>query len=273
MNRLSLVLLALCMTTVLIVAPQATHANTEKVVFVFALKQVPAVATEYETSGLNITAQEYPGIDDPFQWKKLSSPHSVIRTETILSSFHKQNATISLLSKGATGLELPTPLARTFVKDAIVGTDPQSRELRWYVLEHLEDGASYELRVSYPATYPTDFEIAVWTLEQAQEQLPKDIHLVHRLPQNTMIASIRAAYAGVSYMTDGVSGPETFPIPYNLVLERLYFMIPYQALKLAAAIVVAAVFGLGYLVPNIHRSLSDFASVRAAQSRHRKKAL
>lgn len=75
-----------------------------------------------------------------------------------------------------------------------------------------------------------------------------------------MLARIKATYTGVSFRSDGVSGPETLPIPYNIVLERLYFMIPYQALKLAAVLAVVVVVGFGYLVPKTHRALVEMAS-------------
>lgn len=67
-----------------------------------------------------------------------------------------------------------------------------------------------------------------------------------------MFARIKATYTGVSYR----AGPESRPVPYNLVLERLYLHIPYQALKLALVIVVAVVGGLGFLVPRLHGYLS-----------------
>lgn len=78
-----------------------------------------------------------------------------------------------------------------------------------------------------------------------------------------MFARVKATYTGISYLSTGNSAtrsPETLPVPYNLVLERLYFMIPYQALKLGAVIVVVVIAGLGCLVPNIHRALLNVAS-------------
>ncbi|KAF9432434.1 hypothetical protein BGZ76_010823 [Entomortierella beljakovae] len=75
-----------------------------------------------------------------------------------------------------------------------------------------------------------------------------------------MFARIKATYTGVSYQSDGITGPETLYVPYNIVLERLYLMIPYQALKLAVAIAAAVIGGFGYLVPNIHRGLKRIAS-------------
>ena len=89
-----------------------------------------------------------------------------------------------------------------------------------------------------------------------------------------MFARVKATYAGVSYLSSPpltqnqsqdrditpLEGPETRAVPYNLVLERLYFHIPYQALKLAAAIALAVVVGFGYGVPTIHRFLKQISS-------------
>ncbi|KAG0347075.1 hypothetical protein BG004_000135, partial [Podila humilis] len=72
---------------------------------------------------------------------------------------------------------------------------------------------------------------------------------------DTMFARIKATYTGVSYR----AGLESKPVPYNLVLEQLYMLIPYQALKLAFAIAVAVVIGFGFLVPRLHSFLQNVA--------------
>lgn len=87
-----------------------------------------------------------------------------------------------------------------------------------------------------------------------------------------MLARIKATYTGVSYRSDGISGPETSPVPYNIVLERLYFMIPYQALKLAAVLAVVVVVGFGLLTPRVHRALVDIASGRSSHTKDSKKS-
>jgi hypothetical protein len=76
-----------------------------------------------------------------------------------------------------------------------------------------------------------------------------------------MFARIKATYTGVSYLSDGnTPSPETLPVHFNLVLERLFLLIPYQALKLAAVIAAVAVCGLGYVVPQVHRALVHVAA-------------
>lgn len=95
-----------------------------------------------------------------------------------------------------------------------------------------------------------------------------------------MFARVKATYTGVSYLSSPpaktkqnqsqdqeaspAEGPETRAVPYNLVLERLYFHIPYQALKLAVAIALAVVVGFGYGVPTVHRFLKQISSDEGA---------
>ncbi|KAF9901855.1 hypothetical protein EC991_005613 [Linnemannia zychae] len=82
----------------------------------------------------------------------------------------------------------------------------------------------------------------IWTLSEVEEWLPTSVNLLGHFPENTMFARIKATYTGVSYLSDGdMFSPETLPVPFNLVLERLYLLIPYQALKLAAVIVAVVV--------------------------------
>ncbi|KAF9355853.1 hypothetical protein BGX26_006040 [Mortierella sp. AD094] len=170
----------------------------------------------------------------------------------------------------STQQSLPGSQKSTLVKDVEDGIDLQNREFKWYILEDLENGASFELRISYPSTSPADFDMKVWTLDEAQEYLPTEIRLADHFSQTAMFARIKATYTGISYQSNGTSSPETFPIPYNLVLERLYLMIPYQALKLAAVIAVVAVVGLGYVVPTTHRTLVNIASGKSGVTREKK---
>ncbi|KAI1314984.1 hypothetical protein EDD11_001420 [Mortierella claussenii] len=171
-------------------------------------------------------------------------------------SYYKEDVTIAALVRDIAN----SSYSSTLLQDLKTGNDLQNRDFKWYVLENLDHGASYELRVSYPATSPADFEIMVWTLSEAQDHCAQDVRLDKLFDKHIMIARIKATYTGVSYRSNGVSGPEVRPIPFNLVLERLYFMIPYQALKLAAAIAGVVMVGLGYMVPKIHRALLNAAS-------------
>ncbi|KAG9321648.1 hypothetical protein KVV02_005446 [Mortierella alpina] len=236
------------------------HANTEKVIFT---ARHAAESHSSPTGGSVTDAVGYHGILDLTLWKTLTSPHTIIQAEMVRPSFYENSETIAALKKRAASSKGAGQTSDLIREATEGGIDLQNREFKWYVLPDLDDGASFELRISYPATSPADFEIMVWTLSEAQEHLPKHIRLLDHFSKNTMFARIKAVYTGISYLSTGDSAthsPETLPVPYNLVLERLYFMIPYQALKLAAVIIIVVIVGLGYLVPTIHSALLDVAS-------------
>ncbi|KAF9103536.1 hypothetical protein BGX29_003235 [Mortierella sp. GBA35] len=231
-------------------------ANTEKVIFTVdhthnhsSQKTPPGTTTTKENT------DGYHGIIDPSSWNILTSPHTIIRAEKVLPSFYKDDVTIGSQRRRASG-----SVVSQLINEEAFGVDLQNRQFIWYALKDLNHQASFELRISYPATSPADFELWVWTLREAQEYLPASTDLLDHFPKNTMFARVKATYTGVSYLSDGKPpSPETLPVPFNLVLERLYFMIPYQALKLAAVIAVVAIGGLGYLVPRVHRTLIEVA--------------
>ncbi|KAG0281250.1 hypothetical protein BGZ95_005620 [Linnemannia exigua] len=206
-------------------APTFTWANTEKAIFtVNHSAQKPSDNTQTHAS------RQYHGIIDPSSWYGRTKP-----------------AFLSAVGQ--------------LINEQAYGVDLQNRQFLWYVLKDLDHKTSFELRISYPATSPADFDISVWTLTEAQERLPISVNLLDHFPENTMFARIKATYTGVSYVSSGnTPSPETLPVPFNLVLERLYLLVPYQALKLAAVIVVVAVSGLGYVVPRVYRALVDIAS-------------
>ncbi|KAF9281094.1 hypothetical protein BGZ88_011821 [Linnemannia elongata] len=259
----SLTIILLPILVALILAPTSTHANTEKVIFTVNYSSSPSSSQEKTATSTTTRHVEknsnkgYHGILDPSSWKTLASPHTIIRADTILPSFYENDVTIASQRtrqhSGSSLLSDSQPLA--------YGDGLQNRQFIWYVLKDLDNKASFELRISYPATSPADFDMSVWTLEEAQEQLPTSIDLLDHFPQNTMFARIKATYTGVSYLSNGrLPSPETLPVPFNLVLERLYFMIPYQALKLAAVIALVTVSGLGYAVPRVHRVLIEISA-------------
>ncbi|KAF8980278.1 hypothetical protein BGZ46_004419 [Entomortierella lignicola] len=262
MRRFSTHLLTLCLPLVIFIfiVPQYVHANTEKVIF--TVKHSLSASDVQNTFSSAKVSNKSHSILDPTQWKRLSSPHTIIRAETLQPSFQENELVLTLLKQAVDTHKASSVSENSvLVKDMEDGIDLQDREFKWYILNDLEDGASFELRISYPSTSPADFDMKVWTLEEAQEYLPNEIRLADQFSQNTLFARIKATYTGISYQSNGTSSsPETFPIPYNLVLERLYFMIPYQALKLAVVIAAVAVVGLGYIVPTVHRALVNIAS-------------
>ncbi|KAF9976472.1 hypothetical protein BGZ73_008540 [Actinomortierella ambigua] len=240
-SRSTVILLAMLACFVM-----AVHANTEIVKFT-AGQSTFGGQHEKEAAMKQIRIRDL--VNDPQTWPRLLSPHMLIRRETLQPSYSREEDLVHRLKENPSSSE-------DYWKN---------REIKWYVLGELDQGAGYELRVSYPSTSPADFIMKVWTLAEAQEYWQGSgnnaIDLAAHFPSDTtMLASIKAIYTGVSYQ----HGPESLPIPYNLVLERLYFaVVPFQALKLALAIAVVVVVGFVVLIPKIHRYLIYVAATGA----------
>ncbi|KAF9919396.1 hypothetical protein BX616_000007 [Lobosporangium transversale] len=219
--------------TVALILSSLVQANTEKIIFAAKFNCIST------TDRFNSDLQEDQGAVDPTRWKQMVPPHTIVRFESILPK-NVQSSSLAYSNQ----------------------THSQTENSKWYVLQGLEDSVMYELRVSYPASSPADFNIAVWTLSEAQKYLSKDLRLDKYFTKNVMLAHVDATYTGISYLTNKDQYPEKLPIPYNLVLERLYFRIPYQALKLAVTIAVVAIIGLKYIVPKAHSALKEVSSMK-----------
>ncbi|KAJ2656612.1 hypothetical protein IWW48_004922 [Coemansia sp. RSA 1200] len=125
---------------------------------------------------------------------------------------------------------------------------------RWYCLSNLVHDKSYELRVSYAATTPSDFELTLFSFSElmahfgkpldldmdsaAQKRLEgsKPRHHAETTHSTTtvMYARIRAMYTGFS----AVPGMENQAVPYMLTLEKHVLGLPAQALWLVAVLLV-----------------------------------
>ncbi|ORY06064.1 hypothetical protein K493DRAFT_296138 [Basidiobolus meristosporus CBS 931.73] len=124
---------------------------------------------------------------------------------------------------------------------------------QWFILDHLKIDEVYEARVSYAATTPTDFILAIFDYEEVAQILQpgkkavlQEIEEVeHMLETTTKFLRIRAKYTGVSH----IPGRELIPVRYNLVLETLYLGIPYQAYKVVLVILICCALGAFVLVP------------------------
>src|SRR5690348_8500485 len=80
--------------------------------------------------------------------KTLASPHTIIRADTILPSFYENDVTIaSQRTRQHSGSSLLSDSQLLAYGDGL-----QNRQFIWYVLKDLDNKASFELRISYPAT-------------------------------------------------------------------------------------------------------------------------
>ncbi|KAK9764802.1 hypothetical protein K7432_007400 [Basidiobolus ranarum] len=124
---------------------------------------------------------------------------------------------------------------------------------QWYILDNLKANDVYEARISYAATAPTDFNLAIFDYEELAQILrsgKRDSLLETekdeiKVETTTKFLRVRAKYMGVSH----IPGRESIPVRFNIVLETLYLGIPYQAYKLVLVIIICCVLGAFVLVP------------------------
>ncbi|KAJ1833003.1 hypothetical protein LPJ63_003085 [Coemansia sp. RSA 2711] len=132
---------------------------------------------------------------------------------------------------------------------ALENTDADlSEKAHWYCLRDLEHGHSYELRVSYAATTPSDFNIDIFTGAEMQRLFNASDLATH--------AKVTASYAGVS----NVPGMENVHIPYIFVLDAHVWGLPTQALKLIAVLAVVIAFSLLFVTPRLVAAINSVLS-------------
>ncbi|CAG8595904.1 9194_t:CDS:2, partial [Dentiscutata heterogama] len=106
----------------------------------------------------------------------------------------------------------------------------QSEKEHWYILDELEEGKTYETRVSYAST---------------------GSHL--KLSTTKKFLRVRAIYDGVSIHR----GRDSRPVIYNVVLETLVYGVPRVAINLI--LVLAIIIGVAnfIFVPKIYKALRN----------------
>nr|CAG8483592.1 5462_t:CDS:2 [Entrophospora candida] len=136
--------------------------------------------------------------------------------------------------------------------------DLNGEKEKWYVLDELEKDYTYETRVSYAATSPTDFILEIISLEDAARIIKarKGLNYLESNPNQITITNkrflrVRAIYTGVS----NVPQKESKPVIYNIVLETLTFGVPRVAFKLALVLGIAVGVGYYIFIPKIYESL------------------
>ncbi|KAI9275667.1 hypothetical protein BDA99DRAFT_496153 [Phascolomyces articulosus] len=116
----------------------------------------------------------------------------------------------------------------------------------WYILDELRTDMNYELRISYPATSPTDFKLTLYQV--CHKDNGNDNKNERR------IVLVEADYAGVS----NIPGMESAPVKYDIVLENLYLgFLFYQVYKIAAAVAVVLLLGQFIILPKVQRIITQ----------------
>ncbi|PIA18278.1 hypothetical protein COEREDRAFT_79785 [Coemansia reversa NRRL 1564] len=126
---------------------------------------------------------------------------------------------------------------------------------KWYQLSNIQPGCSYELRISYAASMPSNFEITLYTVSQVarifniiQDKATMDAQESKQQGRKIiMYAKVTSSYVGISH----IPGMEDQAVPYILVLEKHVLGLPVQALKLVGVLVIVIAISLLVVTPRI----------------------
>eukprot|EP01122_Echinamoeba_exundans_P000777 TRINITY_DN10711_c0_g1_i1.p1 TRINITY_DN10711_c0_g1~~TRINITY_DN10711_c0_g1_i1.p1 ORF type:complete len:204 (-),score=20.03 TRINITY_DN10711_c0_g1_i1:31-642(-) len=121
-------------------------------------------------------------------------------------------------------------------------------DTKYYFIQNLAPSSHYEVRISYPAYYPTQFDIEI--IPSGRASTGRDTLNVEknmfRTDANGHIMGIPLANSADSYLVkvsavyDGYSnrkGYDDREVEFNIVLETLFYGAPYGVLKLGALMI------------------------------------
>lgn len=123
-----------------------------------------------------------------------------------------------------------------------------------FLLEDLKPKSHYEVRISYPANYPTIFHINFDERESTGRSLLNIEKISFITDKEGLIEgkkmvdgryhlTVRAEFESVS--PPGGVGPR--PVPFNIVLETLFYGVPFESLKVVGLIIVGVIVSLIFL--------------------------
>ncbi|XP_066924936.1 uncharacterized protein [Clytia hemisphaerica] len=124
-----------------------------------------------------------------------------------------------------------------------------------YTIEELEENSNYELRVSYPAVIPTDFVLEV---EESQgrisnRKLLNVEQLQWKAGSKSYIIKVRAHRTGVPINLKRLQDP----VPFNIIVNRLYLGCSLATWKLITSIVFTIVLVLKFSLPRLLKMVDE----------------
>eukprot|EP01112_Ceratiomyxa_fruticulosa_P007084 TRINITY_DN1829_c0_g1_i1.p1 TRINITY_DN1829_c0_g1~~TRINITY_DN1829_c0_g1_i1.p1 ORF type:complete len:199 (+),score=41.07 TRINITY_DN1829_c0_g1_i1:317-913(+) len=145
-----------------------------------------------------------------------------------------------------------------------------------YKLEQLQASSHYEVRISYPATSPTDFIIQLVTEDSETFDTGRDLlntekvmfqtdskgKILGKFPSSPLSQTtlqppyviVTAKYAGVSYLPN----MEKEEVVYDIVLETLLKGAPFDVIKIAVVVVLGLIFVVAVVIPQLLPKLPGF---------------
>ncbi|KAF2742907.1 hypothetical protein M011DRAFT_411578 [Sporormia fimetaria CBS 119925] len=140
----------------------------------------------------------------------------------------------------------------------------------WYVLQDLEEGRRYEVRICWPATSPTDFWLDTFPVEDIvrtpdlhfalsefshtqKEQLPS-----RRIPAGALLLRVQAAASFYTTNQTLMSHPED--VPADIILDPYLFNILPQSLGPFAIYLTIVSIGAWFLSGAVYRCILSVAT-------------
>ncbi|XP_031556496.1 uncharacterized protein LOC116293231 [Actinia tenebrosa] len=124
-----------------------------------------------------------------------------------------------------------------------------------YLLQNLEKQCSYELRISYPATVPTEFLIKLMNSTEysrnnnGRKLLNTEKIVFENDQHNEQYAKVTAIRTGVPLHSSRLQDP----VIYNIVLEKLYLGLPWEVWKTGMFIVITLAIIMKYVLPQLQK--------------------
>ncbi|PUU73726.1 hypothetical protein B9Z19DRAFT_1094467 [Tuber borchii] len=160
-----------------------------------------------------------------------------------------------------------------------------SGESHWAVLDHLEQGKRYEVRICWAATSPTDLTLNIYTASQlldkpsllanmtayATHQLPPSpvnkLSCPSAAPRSVLYLNIRAKAGYYTHEKHRMETPD--PVRVEIVLDPFILnALPESLLPIAVTIILTALSAF-WLSGRVYNILRNIASLK--QSRYDKK--
>ncbi|PVV05155.1 hypothetical protein BB560_000327 [Smittium megazygosporum] len=130
--------------------------------------------------------------------------------------------------------------------------------INWYVLTELKQNQSFEIRVSYPSSSPSDWDIKLYSIQDILQEFTVFVNDEKALPESEEDKD--PLFVAVTMFPVGVSAVNLEDRPavnYNIVLEQLYFNIPYRSYKMVLMCAAVVLLNYLYIVPFVYRKILD----------------
>eukprot|EP01111_Echinosteliopsis_oligospora_P005778 TRINITY_DN1944_c0_g1_i2.p1 TRINITY_DN1944_c0_g1~~TRINITY_DN1944_c0_g1_i2.p1 ORF type:complete len:151 (-),score=34.99 TRINITY_DN1944_c0_g1_i2:27-479(-) len=148
-------------------------------------------------------------------------------------------------------------------------------ETALYELHNIRPNSHYEVRISYPATTPTSFDMEF--LEPKSESTgTRDILNTEKImfttdssgyivgreqPKESKYYQVKATAKEAGVATDP-SNPPHSSVVFNIVLETLLYGAPYELTKMVPVILGLVVLVFSIILPQVFPRVSGFKKLR-----------